>query len=182
MNLRGANPAQVANSLIAFLMNDSVGKVIAARKRWFHKCHRWSLQWLVNSPLYLMCQWNCACCLYGCPPLAHLRHMPIKFLVCCISLRNITHVVLKLFKLSSSLVINWHHLVVDVPGDGDGNPEPKAPILGVELQQRHSWGGCELCCMKVRPTVTWHYLILNWCARGLARCWKLNSIMISFHA
>lgn len=41
----------------------------------------------------------------------------------------------------SSLVINWHHLVVDVPGDGDGNPEPKAPILGVELQQRHSWGG-----------------------------------------
>lgn len=141
MSLRGANPAQVANSLIAFLMNDSVGKVIAVRKRWFHRCHRWSLQWLVNSPLYLMCQWNCACCLYGCPPQAHLRHMPIKFLVCCISLRNITHVVLKLFKFSSSLVINWHHLVVDVPGDGDGNPEPKAPILGVELQQRHSWGG-----------------------------------------
>jgi len=44
------------------------------------------------------------------------------------------------FKFSSSVVINRRHLVVGVcvPGDGDGNPEPKGPILGVELRQRHS--------------------------------------------
>lgn len=60
--------------------------------------------------------------------LACLRHMPIKFLVCCI--RNITHVLKGFFFFFYSLVlllqsgITCGCLCAHVPREGDVNPEP----------------------------------------------------------
>lgn len=67
------------------------------------------------------------------------------------------------FKFSSSVVINRRHLVVGVcvcPEMGMAIQSQKVQSLGWNCGKGTAEVGV-LCCMKVRPTVTRHYLILN---------------------